>query len=142
MIILLFILQATLSGMLNFIDGLWSSCGEERIIIFTTNHKERLDPALLRPGRMDVHIEMGYCNPSGFRMLAKTYLGIEDHAMFGRVDELIKKVDISPAEMALHLMKSYDPTIALESLVEVLDKKVIEETAKRDNKDEIEVTKE
>ncbi|KAK0603780.1 hypothetical protein LWI29_008569 [Acer saccharum] len=133
---------ATLSGMLNFIDGLWSSCGEERIIIFTTNHKERLDPALLRPGRMDVHIEMGYCNPSGFRMLAKTYLGIKDHALFGRVDELIKKVDISPAEMALHLMKSYDPTIALESLVEVLDKKVIEETDKRDNKDEIEVAKE
>ncbi|KAK1588587.1 hypothetical protein Q3G72_024782 [Acer saccharum] len=133
---------ATLSGMLNFIDGLWSSCGEERIIIFTTNHKERLDPALLRPGRMDVHIEMGYCNPSGFRMLAKTYLGIKDHALFGRVDELIKKVDISPAEMALHLMKSDDPTIALESLVEFLDKKVIEETAKRDGKDEIEVAKE
>ncbi|CAH9107101.1 unnamed protein product, partial [Cuscuta epithymum] len=48
----------TLSGLLNFIDGLWSSCGDERIIIFTTNHKERLDPALLRPGRMDVHIHM------------------------------------------------------------------------------------
>ncbi|KAI9165384.1 hypothetical protein LWI28_013134 [Acer negundo] len=133
---------ATLSGMLNFIDGLWSSCGEERIIIVTTNHKERLDPALLRPGRMDVHIEMGYCNPSGFRMLAKTYLGIKDHALFGRVDELIKKVDISPAEMALHLMKSHDPTIALESLVEFLDKKAIEETAKRDDKDEIEIAKE
>ncbi|TXG59716.1 hypothetical protein EZV62_014289 [Acer yangbiense] len=114
---------ATLSGMLNFIDGLWSSCGEERIIIVTTNHKERLDPALLRPGRMDVHIEMGYCNPSGFRMLAKTYLGIKDHALFGRVDELIKKVDISPAEMALHLMKSDDPTIALESLVEFWTRK-------------------
>ncbi|KAE8694493.1 P-loop containing nucleoside triphosphate hydrolases superfamily protein isoform 3 [Hibiscus syriacus] len=43
----------TLSGLLNFIDGLWSSCGNERIIIFTTNHKDKLDPALLRPGRMD-----------------------------------------------------------------------------------------
>ncbi|KAF8018704.1 hypothetical protein BT93_H3566 [Corymbia citriodora subsp. variegata] len=39
--------QVTLSGFLNFIDGLWSSCGDERIIIFTTNHKEKLDPALL-----------------------------------------------------------------------------------------------
>ncbi|CAN6205544.1 unnamed protein product [Urochloa humidicola] len=46
----------TLSGLLNFIDGLWSTCGEQRIIVFTTNYKERLDPALLRPGRMDMHI--------------------------------------------------------------------------------------
>ncbi|KAF2605344.1 hypothetical protein F2Q70_00027656 [Brassica cretica] len=46
----------SLSGLLNFVDGLWSFCGEEKIIISTTNHKEKLDPALLRPGRMDVHI--------------------------------------------------------------------------------------
>ncbi len=24
----------------------------------TTNHKEKLDPALLRPGRVDVHVEL------------------------------------------------------------------------------------
>ena len=46
----------TLSGLLNFIDGLWSTTGEERIIVFTTNYKDRLDPALLRPGRMDMHV--------------------------------------------------------------------------------------
>ncbi|KAH9696272.1 hypothetical protein KPL71_023117 [Citrus sinensis] len=33
----------TRSGLLNFIDGLWSSCGDERIIVFTTNQKEKLD---------------------------------------------------------------------------------------------------
>ncbi|KAI5059523.1 hypothetical protein GOP47_0025842 [Adiantum capillus-veneris] len=42
--------KLTLSGLLNFTDGLWSCCGEERIFIFTTNYKDRLDPALLRPG--------------------------------------------------------------------------------------------
>ncbi|KAH0991891.1 hypothetical protein GBA52_003374 [Prunus armeniaca] len=51
-------LQLTLSGLLNFIDGLWSSCGDERIIVCTTNYKDKLDPALLRPGRMDMHIHM------------------------------------------------------------------------------------
>ncbi|MFS8010487.1 putative ATPase, AAA-type, core, P-loop containing nucleoside triphosphate hydrolase [Helianthus anomalus] len=56
----------TLSGFFNFIDSLWSSCGDERIIIFTTNMKVKLDPALLRPGRMDVHINMSYCITSGF----------------------------------------------------------------------------
>ncbi|KAG2640899.1 hypothetical protein PVAP13_2KG126780 [Panicum virgatum] len=50
--------KLTLSGLLNFIDGLWSACGGERIIIFTTNNKDNLDPALIRRGRMDKHIEM------------------------------------------------------------------------------------
>ncbi|KAK4404567.1 AAA-ATPase [Sesamum angolense] len=50
----------TLSGLLNFTDGLWSCCGSERIFVFTTNHIEKLDPALLRSGRMDMHIHMSY----------------------------------------------------------------------------------
>ncbi|XP_052203896.1 AAA-ATPase At2g18193-like isoform X2 [Diospyros lotus] len=59
--------QLTLSGLLNFADGIWSNCGDGRIIVFTTNHKDRLDPALLRPGRMDLHIHMSYCTADGFR---------------------------------------------------------------------------
>ncbi|KAK1380048.1 hypothetical protein POM88_026792 [Heracleum sosnowskyi] len=39
-------LKFTLSGLLNFIHGIWSSCGDERIIIFTTNNKDKLDLAL------------------------------------------------------------------------------------------------
>ncbi|PRQ59853.1 putative P-loop containing nucleoside triphosphate hydrolase [Rosa chinensis] len=31
--------KVTLSGLLNIIDGLWSSCGHQRLIIFTTNYK-------------------------------------------------------------------------------------------------------
>ncbi|KAF7135647.1 hypothetical protein RHSIM_Rhsim08G0162500 [Rhododendron simsii] len=53
--------KVTLSGLLNFIDGLWSACGGERIIVFTTNYVEKLDPALIRSGRMDKHIELSYC---------------------------------------------------------------------------------
>lgn len=86
--------------MLNFIDGLWSSCGDERIIVFTTNHKNRLDPALLRPGRMDMHIHMSYCNPSGIRILVSNYLGINDHNLFPEIDELLTKVEVTPAKIA------------------------------------------
>eukprot|EP00252_Welwitschia_mirabilis_P007724 TRINITY_DN1937_c0_g1_i8.p2 TRINITY_DN1937_c0_g1~~TRINITY_DN1937_c0_g1_i8.p2 ORF type:complete len:156 (+),score=5.87 TRINITY_DN1937_c0_g1_i8:962-1429(+) len=60
--------SVTLSGVLNFTDGLWSSCGSERIFVFTTNHVDRLDPALLRPGRMDEHIHflIAVSKPSRF----------------------------------------------------------------------------
>ncbi|KAF8747909.1 hypothetical protein HU200_013126 [Digitaria exilis] len=74
--------SVTLSGLLNFIDGLWSTSGEERIIIFTTNYKERLDSALLRPGRMDMHIYMGYCCYEAFKTLARNYHLIDDHMLF------------------------------------------------------------
>ncbi|KAL9418142.1 hypothetical protein AB3S75_041041 [Citrus x aurantiifolia] len=112
--------QVTLSGLLNFIDGLWSSCGDERIIIFTTNHKDRLDPALLRPGRMDVHIHMSYCTPCGFKMLASNYLGITEHPLFLEVEELIEKVEVTPADVAEQLMRDEVPKIALSGLIQFL----------------------
>ncbi|CAN1313362.1 AAA-ATPase At3g50940 [Linum perenne] len=112
-----------LSGLLNFIDGLWSSCGDERIIIFTTNHKEKLDPALLRPGRMDMHIHMSYCNPDGFRILASNYLKVESHKLFGQIEQLIEEIEATPAEIAEELMKGEDADAVLEGVVGFLQKK-------------------
>ncbi len=45
------------SGLLNAIDGVGAQ--EGRALIMTTNHVEKLDPALIRPGRADVHVELG-----------------------------------------------------------------------------------
>ncbi|KAG9459253.1 hypothetical protein H6P81_003761 [Aristolochia fimbriata] len=120
----------TLSGLLNFIDGLWSSCGNERIIIFTTNHKEKLDPALLRPGRMDMHIHMSYCTPAGFKILANNYLGIQDHRLFGDIEALIlDQVKVTPAQVAEELMKHADkPDVCLNRLLQFLCGKKTEET--------------
>ncbi|KAI3404567.2 BCS1 [Candida oxycetoniae] len=44
----------TFSGLLNALDGVASA--EECITFMTTNHPERLDPALLRPGRVDFKV--------------------------------------------------------------------------------------
>lgn len=49
--------SVTFSGLLNALDGVASS--EERIIFMTTNHYERLDPALIRPGRVDIKEHLG-----------------------------------------------------------------------------------
>jgi chaperone BCS1 len=115
--------QVTLSGLLNFVDGLWSTSGEEKIIIFTTNYKERLDPALLRPGRMDMHIHMGYCTLEAFRILANNYHAIDSHATYPEIEELIKEVNVTPAEVAEVLMRNDDTDVALHDLVELLNSK-------------------
>lgn len=47
----------TFSGLLNALDGVASA--EERIIFLTTNHVERLDEALVRPGRVDMTVRLG-----------------------------------------------------------------------------------
>jgi mitochondrial chaperone BCS1 len=57
----------TLSGLLNALDGV--SSREGRVLFLTTNHPERLDPALIRPGRVDRKIELGYATPDQARRL-------------------------------------------------------------------------
>ncbi|KAI9459022.1 P-loop containing nucleoside triphosphate hydrolase protein [Russula earlei] len=47
--------RITLSGLLNALDGI--SAQEGRLLFATTNRYHSLDPALTRPGRMDLHVE-------------------------------------------------------------------------------------
>jgi hypothetical protein len=47
----------TLSFLLNLLDGVLETPG--RILVITTNYPDRLDPALIRPGRIDVRIDFG-----------------------------------------------------------------------------------
>ena len=49
--------NVTFSGLLNALDGVASA--EERIVFLTTNHAERLDEALVRPGRVDMTVRLG-----------------------------------------------------------------------------------
>jgi len=50
----------TLSGLLNAIDGVIAPQG--RILIMTTNHADKLDPALIRPGRVDCRVTLEKLN--------------------------------------------------------------------------------
>jgi chaperone BCS1 len=52
--------RVSLSALLNVLDGVGSQ--EGRVLIMTTNHAERLDAALIRPGRVDMKLELGYTN--------------------------------------------------------------------------------
>jgi chaperone BCS1 len=57
----------TFSGLLNTLDGVAST--EGRIIILTTNYVERLDPALSRPGRVDLKLHVDYPDDSQLRRM-------------------------------------------------------------------------
>lgn len=52
--------QVTLSFFLNLLDGILETPG--RILIMTSNYSEKLDNALIRPGRVDINLEVGYCD--------------------------------------------------------------------------------
>ena len=61
----------TLSGILNALDGLVPL--DQVIVILTTNDLTKLDPAILRKGRVDEIIEVGPLSPAGVRQY------IQDH---------------------------------------------------------------
>jgi AAA+ superfamily predicted ATPase len=57
--------KLTFAHMINALDGVMS--GEDRIIIMTTNHIEKFSPTFLRPGRIDLMLEIKRVGPEVFR---------------------------------------------------------------------------
>lgn len=80
----------TFSGLLNALDGL--SAGEERIAFLTTNHIDRLDPALIRPGRVDMIIRVGEATRYQAGEMFVRFYGDVDEDGRGR-ERFLKKLD-------------------------------------------------
>jgi chaperone BCS1 len=120
--------RVTLSGLLNFTDGLWSCCGEERIIVFTTNHRENVDPALVRCGRMDVHVSLGTCGMHAFKALAMNYLGIEWHSSFDVVESCIRSGGaLTPAQIGEILLRNRGNNVdlAIKEVVSAMQARIL-----------------
>lgn len=93
-----------LANILNTIDGVDSV--ENVIYIFTTNHIDKLDPALIRPGRIDLKIEVGNVCAETLDQFCKFHYGKEPH--------LTKvKPGLSFAQLQVEVMKNktYDELI-------------------------------
>lgn len=60
------------NDILNNIDGI-DSKGQEVVCIFTTNHIDRIGPAMLRPGRLDAIIQVDPPDAAAARKLIRIY---------------------------------------------------------------------
>lgn len=62
----------SMSCLLSVLDGVLSNSGGQ-IVFFTTNHPEVLDDALLRPGRVDYHLKLGYADLSQLKAITSIF---------------------------------------------------------------------
>jgi SpoVK/Ycf46/Vps4 family AAA+-type ATPase len=68
----------TFSNLLNILDGVLFKHG--LIVFITTNHPEKLDPALLRQGRTDLIVELNYPSRTEIEKLFRDMLGGKHYA--------------------------------------------------------------
>lgn len=97
--------RVTFSGLLNCLDGVAST--EARIVFMTTNYLERLDPALIRPGRVDVKEHIGYCSQYQIeQMFLRFYKGneAENQAKTFAEKVIAFKKNVSPAQIQGYFM--------------------------------------
>ena len=105
--------KITLSFILNIIDGIRETPG--RILIITSNNYNCLDPALIRPGRIDMTLEMKNTSIDTIKEMYNHYYG---DIIPESVEKKLENYVISPAKlvnMRLEYDRKEDFLSALES---------------------------
>ena len=92
----------TLSGLLNAIDGVGAQ--EGRLLFMTTNYIDRLDEALIRPGRVDEKYYLGKASREGGGQLFDQFFGslLTDGSFDAQVVADARKVFLSKIEDGCH----------------------------------------
>lgn len=89
--------KITLAYLLQKLDGLESA--EGRIIIATTNNPDKINPALLRPGRFDLKLCLSNCTKEMYSQILENYYK-EESNVYRRVEEAnIEEFKYSPLEL-------------------------------------------
>jgi len=87
--------KVTLSGLLNALDGVGAQ--EGRILFATTNRYSSLDPALIRPGRMDIHVHFKLASKYQARELYRCFYHPESEAKERETEassENVKEIEV------------------------------------------------
>lgn len=91
-----------LATVLNAIDGVGAA--QNIIYIITTNHKEDIDPALIRPGRIDLDLEIKSVNLETFIKFMKFHFGDDVN-----VPDMKVRPGISFADLQVKVMTGSTP---------------------------------
>ncbi|KAI8326272.1 hypothetical protein GQ54DRAFT_253393 [Martensiomyces pterosporus] len=94
--------MVTFSGLLNALDGVTSS--DERIIFMTTNHIERLDPALIRPGRVDKKVYLGDASPHQIQRMFTRFYGSSYSGLAQKFVAALEGHAVSAAQLQGHFV--------------------------------------
>lgn len=102
--------EVSLGGLLNVVDGLASR--DNRILILTSNHADRLDSALLRPGRVDVIEHVGLMREAEARAMIDAFEGPGASAE-ERWAPVLASCPLAPAKLQQLLMAESRPELPL-----------------------------
>ncbi|CAG9853623.1 unnamed protein product [Phyllotreta striolata] len=97
--------RVTFSGLLNCLDGVAST--EARIVFMTTNYIQRLDPALIRPGRVDMQEYIGWCTQDQIEQMYLRFYDEPDAAEHAKLfAEKVAQLEtnMSPAQIQGYFM--------------------------------------
>lgn len=78
--------KITLSYLLNLLDG--TLCGDDTVFAITTNFKNKLEPALYRPGRIDIDIQFKPCDHYQIKTIFKRIIDRDiDPSVLANIEE-------------------------------------------------------
>ena len=110
--------RITLSGILNILDGA-SEILDGKICFITTNHIDKINNAILRPGRINKIIHFNYMNSIQIQNMVKFF--IEDSKIQQQLIDYLKG-NISPARLQDFLYRYHDDKNIIKHLHEVNNK--------------------
>lgn len=99
----------TLAGILNVLDGPLEA--ENRIVVFTSNHPETLDAALIRPGRIDHKFYLTYATVDDICSMVELYFGHCEPKTRSDLEQMFKGPavpQLTPANLEVVAVKSKD----------------------------------
>ena len=107
--------MTTMSGLLNGIDGVISKDG--RLLIMTTNYPDKLDAALIRPGRIDMHERIEPLAPTDMGRLFLNFFPNESELASQLATKMNNSIPAAELQSVLMLNNS-DPVKAFSKIVD------------------------
>ena len=103
------LMKVSLYGLLNCLDGVMAKNGS--IVFMTTNHKDKLDAALIRPGRVDVELEFGYATMDQIESMYRRLKPFANDEVVGDFVGSFSGVPVTMAEVQQRILQTRDKLV-------------------------------